>query len=295
MNFDAIRFLDDYNIEYWAFGKNTQEGWVNISCVFCGDDSNHGGFNLIKGYYNCWRCGAKKIVNVVMELLSVNYYEAEKILLEYSGRSLLVANLNKRETLNADRIDIPGGKLEKMHKNYLRERNFDSDELEEKYKLRGTGIVGKWKYRIIVPIIYNKRIVSFQGRDITNKQKERYKALEIEESLIDFREILYNLDNCNEESIAVVEGVYDVFRMGDNFCAIFGSEITEHRIKLLSKYKKIFFCFDPEKEAQKKARTAAEKLSVLGCDVELVVFDENRDPADLTNLEALCFKRGLGL
>ena len=38
---NLFEFLDDYDIEYWTEGKNVVKGWVNITCTFCDDDSNH--------------------------------------------------------------------------------------------------------------------------------------------------------------------------------------------------------------------------------------------------------------
>lgn len=293
--YDIIRLFEDYNVHYYSEGKNVSPGFVQTQCVFCDDNSNHLGWEMNGRLVNCWRCGWHPIKKALKELLSISYNEVENILLEYSGTSILRAKLNKRETLKEGTVELPGGRLMDMHKKYLRGRNFDPDGLERKYKLRGVGVAGDWKYRIIIPIIFEGQVVSFQARDITDKQKIRYKNLEISKSLKDPKKVLYNIDNCKGDSVGVVEGVTDAWRMGSNFVATFGTSLTPGQVTLISKFKKIFLCFDAEKEAQQRGRIIAEKLSVIGCEVELVQLHENKDPAELTDLEALCLKRGLGL
>ena len=60
------------------------------------------------------------------------------------------------------------GPIQARHQKYLSDRGFDPDFLEQEYDLRGTGPVGSYKFRVIAPIIFRRKIVSFQGRDISN-------------------------------------------------------------------------------------------------------------------------------
>jgi DNA primase len=290
---DILRLYQDYNIQYWTDGKNCAPGWIQVQCCFCGDSSNHLGYNLAKGYFTCWKCGKKKIEQVLMNLLSLEFYEVKKVMLEYAGYSKLFRKNEEKQKKVIPELALPGGELVDMHINYLSKRNFDADYLVNKYGITGTGITGDWKFRIMIPVIYNRKMVAFQGRDITGKAKYRYKSLSIENSIMPVKEVIYNIDNCNSDSVIVLEGITDVWRMGDNTCATFGTSVTSKQIKLLSRYKKIFFLFDPEIEAQERARFAASKLSSLGCNVEIVDLGIDGDPATLNAEEVDNIKKEL--
>jgi hypothetical protein len=293
--FDAIKFLETYHIEYWTEGKNCQIGWVNIACPMCFDDSNHGGINLDNGYYNCWKCGKSWLDQVILKLLNVSIKEARKIKDTYTDDYVHRLNLNKDKKEKPNEIVMPGEPLNDRHRKYLSDRGFSPDYLEEKYGLKGTGITGDWKFRIMIPILYQKRLVSYQGRDYTGKAELRYKTLSKEKSIIDPKEILLNLDNCHYNIIVVVEGAFDVFRMGDGFAATLGTGIKETQIKLLSKYDEVCFLFDNEEKAQEDAKKAGMKLAALGVKVNILRMDEGKDPGGLTEQEAKEIRKEIGI
>lgn len=288
---DIINLYKDYEIEYWTSGKNVSPGWVNIECPLCSDNSNHLGYNLDRNYFNCWKCGANNQYEILMQLLNINFFQVRNLLYEYSGRSLVFDNIKKKT--NASKIVLPGKELMEMHRKYLLRRNFDPDYLIEKYKIRGTGIAGYWKYRIMIPIYYNNQLVSYQGRDITNKQKLRYLSLSPEKSVMNIKNVLYNSNNCNKVSIIVLEGVTDVWRFGDDCVCTFGTSVTEMQVNLLSQYENIFFIFDSEKEAQQKAKKTALKLSSLGCNTEVIDLQISGDPGSMNVDEVNYIKKEL--
>ncbi len=284
---NIIELYKDHNISYFTEGNNVSPGWANIKCIFHSDKSNHLGFNLKKGYYFCWICGSFKIEDVLIELLSVEYREVKQIIKEYGNRPLLRNNKIKPLTSQVKSLIMPGEDLTDRHKKYLIKRNFDPEYIIDKYKIKGTGIVGDWKFRIMVPVFYENKLVTYQGRDITNKANSKYMSLKKEDSIINIKNILYNFDNCTDKNIIIVmEGVFDVWRIGDYSCCTFGTSISDAQMKLLSQYKKIVFMFDDEKEAQKAAHKSAGQLSVLGHEVEIASIGIGTDPADLSNEEA---------
>jgi len=295
MSFDALSFVKDYKIIYWVEGPNTQPGWVNIRCPFCSDSSNHGGFNISKAYYNCWKCGPKRLEIIIKNLLGVNYYKASEIVKEYSGRNRVLNILNKKEKKEVLKVDLPGEKLKNPHRKYLKNKNYDSDFLMKKYNLLGTNFVGEWKYRIIIPIYFNNRLVSFQGRDYTNKAKLRYKTLKDDLSIISPKQIFYNLDNCRGGRIAVMEGAPDVWRFGDNFIATLGTGMTDYQIKILSKYNTVFFIFDPGKEAQERAENYARSVSAFGIFTEIIDLGGEKDPGERSEEEVKYIRKELKL
>jgi DNA primase len=275
MSIDVLSLLTNYGIKYYDSGPNTQAGWVNIQCPnpYCGDKSNHGGFNLATGSYNCWKCGKQDLIDVIQWMLHLDKNSALKVYYEYkqdseySGRIYL--NQKKRKA-SAKHVELPGGPLQKMHIVYLQKRGFDPDYLVEKYKILGEGITGIYNYRIIIPIIYNERVVSFTSRAITKEQTERYKNNPIERSIIAPKDMIYNLDNCRERWAVLLEGPTDVWRMGDNFCAPLGTSESMAQIRMLkSRFSILIIAYDPEDEAQKKAKVLGNSLASLGMRVIL--------------------------
>jgi len=293
MAFNAIQFCKDYGIQYSLSGKNVSIGWVGVQCPFCSDESNHGGINPKNGYYSCWKCGANDMAKYIQIITGKTLKEAIKIKYNYNSESIFI--YNKKEKGNVGRIILPGEELQKIHIKYLRKRRFNPDYLIEKYGIKGTGITGKYRYRIIIPIYHNGILISFTGRDVTGKQREKYLTLSASESIINPKHILYGLEYCkNKRLICVVEGVFDVWRMGDGFCASLGVSLTEQQIKLLLSYNHIILMFDPEKEAYKKAKKVAENIAGYGNEVEIIKMEKGKDPGALSEDVAILLRKELG-
>jgi hypothetical protein len=287
MDFDVLRFLSDKNISYSETGSQAQKGWISVQCPFCGDAGDHGGFNIRKVHYYCWRCGGHSIPSIIKQFLGLTEWkDVYRIQYEYSTRSTVLDRLRDRaEKHGVDRVDVPGDPLQKMHIDYLCQRGYDPQTIMTKYRVRGEGIAGDYKYRIIIPILFEDEIVSFVARDVTGKQKLRYKNCPIDKSVLNPKHVLYNLDNCKEDVIVIVEGIFDVWRMGDGYAASLGTDLSPPQIRLLSKYKKIIFLFDNEELAQAKAKKYAYLLSSMGIEVVIANTETAKDPGELSPKE----------
>lgn len=290
MNFNAVNFLNDYNISISDSGKNTQRGWINIQCPFCGDDINHGGINLKNNYYNCWRCGWHPLPELISNLIDCSIKEAKRIMLYYSKKS---RNIKKeKENKKAQFIKFPegSGELKKAHRDYLVQRNFDPDKLIKGYSLKGTGHIGNYKFRIIAPIYFNGKMVSYQGRDITNKSPVRYKACSKQKEIIHHKNILYNFDNAvSYKKCVLVEGITDVWRLGPGAIGTFGTSVTAPQKLLLKEFEQVYILYDNEEEAIKKAKMLSTELQSLGVDVYVINYDGANDPSELSQDDANYF------
>lgn len=299
MVFDAVSFLTDYNIDFSTEGKNVQENWIGIQCPVCGDHSNHGGFSLDDGHYYCWRCGSHKVNYIIGLLLNCGRRKAEGIEFNYSDKFLLI---KKRKKIRAKKIELRGNnKLLSIDKRYLIKRGFDPVFIQNKYKIRGSEIAGEWRFRIIIPVFYNKQIVTFQGRDVSGRSNEgnveKYKSLEVEKSILDVKSTLYGIDDCiGYSTVVVVEGVFDKWRMGGSFVASFGKGLTDIQLKLLLQFDRIFFLIDSNDPFSKQF-AVKNCLFLSGMGKECYVFDmENgKDPGALTEKEALEVRKEMKL
>ena len=297
MNFEKL--FTDYKIEY---STRVNRGWVNVECPFCYSSTHqkHLGFNPFGDYCHCWKCGGKNIRATLSRLLSIPSNYVDDVMRDYRGRNIQLNNLNKKSKA-IHRLELPTDTFLPIERKYLKGRNFNPKHLHDKYKIVGGGITGKWKYRIIIPLILNGKIVSWTARSILSKERlseldiPRYKNLSIEESIINPKETWYNLDNCYGDSVVILEGCFDVIRFGDNSICSLGTSVTQEQIRVIqSRFKKVYILFDNEKEAQEKARKLGLNLSSVGLEVEIIDafgdFGKN-DMAELTEKEVEKIKK----
>lgn len=299
--FDAERFLGDYNIPTTDTGPNSHKGWLQVCCPFCrpADDNWHGGFYVDgDGHYNCWKCKRHRTAEVVQALLSVPYSNAVQIAREYSaGFPPKVKRYPSKEdsTDGPSEISLPPGcvRLFGPYKKYLLGRNFDPVHLQEKYGLVAGGRSGEQKFRIVAPIHYNGRLVSYQGRDITGMSPMRYRACAREGEAVHHKHIFYNLDNARGNKAILVEGIFDVMRMGDGCIGSFGTEVTMEQIRLLTKrFDVLHVLFDPERDATKKGSYITTIKCLYGKKANFFRLDSG-DPSDLSPDDAVYLKRYL--
>lgn len=300
MNF--VKLFEDYHIKY---DTRVNKGWVNVACPFCSDEHNHLGFNPVGDYCHCWKCGGHNIRQALSKVLSLSVNQIDDIITQYQDRNSLIYRLNGKRQPMAVKLELPTNKFTSAERKYLLNRNFYPRLLHEKYEVVGGGITGKWKFRIIIPLIIGGKIVSWTGRSILSKEQldklkiPRYKNLSIEESVMNPKDVLFNIDNCLSDKVVLTEGAFDVFRLGDGFLCSFGTSLTQYQIAELKKrYNKIYIMFDNEQEAQDKARKYGLQLSAMGCDVEIVdaysEFNVN-DGAELNQEQVYIIRKELEL
>jgi DNA primase len=305
MVFDALKYLRDFNIPHWESGKNVSIGWVGISCPICQDLSSHGGINLEKGYYSCWLCGGHSLIKVIRALEGVSHAEAKKRIEEYQTHSPTTV---KKYTDTPPKSDItfPIGTsaIKDQHKRYLQTRGFNPDEILEKYHILGTGPVAfinsdgrkiNYSNRIIIPIIYQNRVVSYQGRDITGQAKIKYIPCLKTEEVMHMKHILYNLDNCGDTAV-IMEGVLDVWRWGDGGLCTFGIQYTDEQLLCLleSGIRRVVVMFDFEPQAQRQAKKLVSALKLFGVSAQNYNLGD-KDPAELSEQEVWQVKMELGI
>ena len=203
MAFDWVRFLDSNHIHYETSGKNVSRGHIAIHCPFCGsaDHSQHMSLNTKHGGWNCWRNdnhSGKSPVYLVQALLTCSRERAQQIVGEavfipddFLGTvQRLVAPqgevVRKPITLPPDfkRFDdaLPSAR---RYIEYLRERDFTPaqiDRMSQRYGLRyATG--GKFKGRIIFPVTFEGKLMTYTGRTIYKDVDLRYKTLSYDPEL----------------------------------------------------------------------------------------------------------------
>ena len=288
---NITQLFEDFYVPFITEGKNCSPGWVTVHCPYCDDPSTHLGYNLSRDYFRCWRCGWKPFTATLAKLLNVDEKQIFHIVSQYQGSSRI--RMERPQTFSQP-FKYPNGTLPmfQQHRQYLIKRGFDPDHLTKIWNLHGTGpvsLLGKsdYSHRIIAPIWWNGKEVSFQARDITNKAKLRYKACPKNRETIHHKDILYGKQAEWGDVGICVEGITDVWRFGVKSFATFGIEFKIHQVKVMAEnFKKVVVIFDPEPQAQKQARRLIVELKMKGVDAENILLSDAKDPGSMEQKDA---------
>jgi hypothetical protein len=282
--FDMMRFLEENSIPYDRnSGINTLD-YVATQCPFCNSNKPTLGLHITNGFSTCWKCGWHSLWDTVKILTGET--NPKPIIEKYGGR---VYGNHKEEApirRRPTKIIVPGKddwnpRLRAW--NYIeKERHFDPEKIISPYGLKyTTHEAGDYSYRIVFPIIFEGRIVSYQARTYINNDL-RFMACKQDDEILDHQHLIYNWDRClNSENVLLVEGLFDCIRLGlNNVGAVFGTSTTVEQANLLrNQFKNVFLLFDQgEEEAMMKAEKFAYQIGSSKCNVEILDLGIDGDP-----------------
>ncbi len=250
----AQEMFREWGVNSTTTGKHSREGWVNTDCPQCGTGSNkfHLGFNLAGRYFNCWRCGYIP-VRKVLTLWKV----PEEAIRSFGA----VRPLHLPKQIVAGRLKEPVGRapLLPVHRRYLKRRGFDPAELERVWGLEGLGLLPVLPWRLYIPILFRGQRVSWTTRAV-GKAQPRYISAAQEEEAVPHKSLIYGLDFCRD-SMIIVEGPADVWRIGPGAGALLGSAYTPAQVQLIAQIPRRFIFLD--RDAAHVARRLAGELGCL--------------------------------
>lgn len=290
MNIEQL--YKDHSIIYRTEGhKHARDGWINTECPFCtGNPGYHLGYNTNNDRFVCWRCGGHYTENTISKLLNISYKEAEQLVRLYGGLTRKKHEKKKNAKIKPFKLPSNSKELQKNHRNYLIKRKFDPDRLIKDWGILGTSVLSRldntdYKHRIIIPIMWDGKIVSFDSRDITDKSKSKYmKCSEVREE-IPHKSILYGKQEKWKDTGICVEGTFDVWRMGFNAFSTSGIKYTSAQLRLIAKtFKRVPVIFDNESQAIRQANKLIADLKFRNVDAFRV--DIEGDPGGLSEKEA---------
>jgi len=289
------RLYRDYGIPTAPTGhKHWNKGWINAPCPFCtGNPGYHLGYHVSKEYFHCFRCGKKQTEYALKALFPLSNAELKNLISLYGNRpkNRLQAKFEGKNRLS--KVVFPDDcheELNPLAEKYLIDRNFKPQKLIKKWNLRSTGKFGPYKFRLIAPIYHYSKIVSYQGRDYTGKAELKYKACPKKFELIEHQSLLYGADKIQGDSVVLVEGITDVWRLGYGAVCCFGIDFTPFQIVRLTNYKQVIIMFDSDPQAIQQMDKLAGYLD--GAGIEVVMKEMvGGDPAELTQKEANKFMK----
>jgi len=278
---DIQQLLQDHGVHYLTEGhKHCRAGWVNIPCPFCaGSPGYHLGIHEEGSGAHCWRCGTHSVSQTLSRVLNLPESQIWAMLQKYKIRHFRKRTEEPRVSIFPLKLPKPNGPLSGQYKTYLENRGFDPDLLEREWGLIQTGPMSfldgiSYNHRILIPINWAGEMVSFQGRDITGKSSLKYLACPKKREKIHHKNIVYGKQEKWRNSLIVVEGVTDVWRLGPNAAATFGIEFKMEQVLQLKQIcDKFIIVFDDEPQAQAQARKLATKLKALGKKVHIETIE----------------------
>lgn len=284
---NILQIYSNYSISY----RNEGIGWINTSCPYCSDSGQHLGYNLQGNYFNCFRCGHKKLLPTLQRLTGLDKNSVLKLL-----QSLRTARKPKVEEVRVrrKRLKMPSNVKDlidgRSHR-YLLERGFFPDGIRWDWYVQSIGPISmlddiNYKFRLFIPIYHENKMVSFQTRDITGRAKLKYLACPKDREIIHHKHLLYGLDKAKIKNYCiVVEGVFDVWKLGPPAVATFGIQYTNQQVDLLCQnFDTVFILFDSEKQAQKQAKKLQGELELMGVNAKRITLTSG-DPAEMSNQE----------
>jgi hypothetical protein len=234
--------------------------------------------------------------------LSLSFPAIFQLLEKYNTTTQRSYQLDQPDRVVPDALKWPDGigELSPSHIAYLRRRGLDPDEIVNLWHPLGTtgAAASLYANRIFAPLYFQGRVVSWQGRSIRDDCPDdfRYETCPKKDELVPCKSIVYGWDYVQEyKRGVVVEGLFDVWKLGPGAMHTFGISWCRSQAKLLAELDWIGIAFDAEPEAQRQARALAEEIAGLGKAVELIDWETEYKDAGETEVEvARQFMKDLG-
>lgn len=232
---------------------------------------------------NCWVCGAHSIVVALAELAGQPTRAIVPLLTALAGSVSPDPDFRR----GTGRLALPRGvqPLLGAHKDYLRKRDLNPDEVVEMWSIQGIGLSSRLAWRLFIPVHDHKgETVSWTTRAISDKVTKRYINAKPEEERTPIKNLLFG-EHLTKHAVLVCEGPLDAMRVGPGACATFGTSVTAQQKAKLAKFPVRFIAFDREDNAQRVARELARDLSVYPGSTTLVKIRSAKDPSAASKQE----------
>lgn len=300
------QLLDEFGISYITEGQNSSKDFVNIICqdVGCcsGDVKYKRGIHRSMTRSYCWSGGGSVPITEVVSSLGIPWSIWKPLMEEEADnwQGIDTEKILKPLTEEIKDIIIPGEELHPVHKAYLRERGFDPDFLEKEFGVKGITYNGEYykgtefykedfklQNRVIIPIYYQGKAISYLGRSYLKDIDNRYMCCIKDIETYHHKHMLYNMDRATEDKVILCEGTLDVMNLvqasgNHNIVASFGTNISDEQLQLLRvNYEHVIILYDGEKKAQEKAIKIKNYMESYGKKATNICLKGDVDPGDL--------------
>jgi hypothetical protein len=237
-----------------------QQGWYQTLCRVCND---HGKKGLRAGFrfdgdsvaYNCFNCGITASyhpagiltdkMSKVLHAFDIPESELNQLILDNIGKDNKSKHINKYIDIIPPELPLPeffypltDDKQDDWCQesiDYLTSRNVDwtsqpffcvKQSSDQKFK--------RWYGRLIIPVYYDKKLIFYQGRDLTNLHVKKYLSPNASK-----QNVLYGYEKILQhttEPLYVMEGWFDAVLIDG--IALLGNKLTPAHIEWLNRTKR---------------------------------------------------------
>lgn len=287
MDNNIQQFLTDYRVSFHdqSGHSHATRGWIQTDCPQCSPDSGwfRLGISTSGRSANCWVCGPIKVFSCIKSLTGA---PSDQIIALLKGARPSVSDTIPRGILT---IPKSVGDLTKAHKAYLRRRGFDPAQLIDEWDIQGISISKKLGWRIFIPVTLRGKVVSWTTRSISDKSELRYISAKPEEESVALKSLLYGQDKA-KNSIVVVEGPFDVWRIGPGAVCTFGISYSKSQLMRIASYPMRTIIFDKDKSGRRAARRLCRELAEFEGVTNNVELD-SKDPGSACDGEIAEIRR----
>ncbi len=281
---DDIRdLLTALGVDFKEHGQSplVSPGWIGCVCPWCGAGTNKPGLgiNIRTLRCTCWKCSGHHIAAVLAEITSQPWATIKRHLAELTNDGAVLTAVAR--ALGKYREPAGVGPLLSVHRDYLARRRFDPDQIAAVWGVQGIGLAARLPWRLFLPVLRKGKPVSWTTRAV-GKTDLRYISADPEDETLPLKSDLYG-SWLAKDSVVVVEGPTDAWRIGPGAVATYGLSCTPAQVAAIARYSCRCICFDNEPTAQRRARKLADDLAALPGETHVAVLsgpDPDSSPED---------------
>lgn len=266
--------------------KHSRAGWIQIeTCPWCHSGNFHLGITLDCSRASCYVCGGKHVPQVLKALTDASWADINAVV----GSRIYVQREDTQPQCGTYKPPYGLRPLMPSHRNYLTKRGFDPDTLADVWGLQSCGPFSDYADRIFIPILKPKEAnrpateVSWTTRGVWD-DPTRYMNAPKDRKSCDEKQLLFGAQYASKNAVIIVEGPFDVFRVGPGAVGILGLAYTPAQLEKLTDYWKRVIVLDRETKAQSVAHRLATELSGFPGETYVVEIDAD-DPGEMPEAE----------
>ena len=278
--------LEQFNVPFKEVGEHhhATTNYLQVDCPSCSPHSEtyRLGINP-RGWANCWTCGSLPLIQSLMDLTGQSFPTVKDLIADLPSDRI-------NEERPRGRLKMPSGIVPGLPigRKYLRSRGFDPIELERLWGLMYIGLASRLAWRVFIPIHYRGQVVSWTTRSFSDKGM-RYISAKPEEEAIKAKSLLLGQDFCRH-AIIVVEGPFDVFRIGPGAGGTGGIGFTRVQVAKIAEFPVRVVAMDNEPKAQQRAGQLCDALKVFPGKTYNVKMS-GKDPGEASEKEVRILRR----
>jgi len=295
---NILDLLVEHNVDHRNHGehRNVRPGYVGLECPFCSSDPDkfYLGIEIDTGICSCWKCGPKSVTYVLSQVCGIPYKRIREQLPKLVRRSETAQDALRRVAgrLSHPRLQSP---LTKPYRAYLRKRGFDPDVIQNLWGVKCTRHIGRYAWRLWIPIRVRDTIVSWTTRSIGNGEAAKYVTAKPEQEIVHHKSVLYGAELARH-TIVVCEGPLDAWAIGPGAVSTFGLKVTEEQKAKIAQFPIRVILRDREPGLYKDACwDMAERLDIKSGTTHIVELESGNDPASCNPAEIQELRREFSL